>query len=105
MAVGKQRGKGEGSIYFEQATGRWRGAVVCPTVRGGECQRRRRRRAARSSGPCNAKSSAACSPGPASRLEALWLIGLMIGLRPGELCGLLWETSTWTGRRCRCTAR
>lgn len=30
MAVGKQRGKGEGSIYYEQATGRWRGAVVLP---------------------------------------------------------------------------
>jgi integrase len=25
------------------------------------------------------------------RLEALWLCGLMLGLRPGELCGLLWE--------------
>jgi integrase len=105
MAVGKQRGKGEGSIYFELARVGGAAQWCCPTVRGGECQRRRRRRAARSSGLCNAKSSAACSPGPASRLEALWLIGSMIGLRPGELCGLLWETSTWTGRRCRCTAR
>ena len=25
------------------------------------------------------------------RLEAMWLVGLMIGLRPGELCGLTWS--------------
>lgn len=30
MASTRQRGKGEGSIYFESATGRWRGAVVLP---------------------------------------------------------------------------
>jgi hypothetical protein len=30
VAVARQRGKGEGSIYFEAATGRWRGAVVLP---------------------------------------------------------------------------
>lgn len=25
------------------------------------------------------------------RLEALWILGFVLGMRPGELTGLLWE--------------